>query len=340
MKRTIFVFNDGTGQALKSDAQSNVAKIFNALPGKVISHEEADSYKFDENQAYHAFYIRGIGTESLKPKDKTADTRSWFQKLGDSISGKAAIGVELATGHSISDRVERSLKCIESLWQEGDRVFFIGFSRGAASVRLGAAYLGSKIPKFEVEYLLVFDTVYSVLTEVQIREEPKRTNFEETNIGTFVKRCDHIIAGDEMRDMFPVTPVTVRPGVRQILFAGSHSDVGGGNPSASLSDISLDFVMGELKGLGILFDSANVAALQIRPDPTAKITFDKFNGTGQTHFPRDLRSLSFLIHESVFKRANAKQSVSIALAQLATFDTTSKEALVEVASVNTRFGHS
>ncbi|WP_413580967.1 phospholipase effector Tle1 domain-containing protein [Bdellovibrio sp. HCB288] len=339
MVKTIILFNDGTGQNLDSESPSNVLQLYQALPGEKRILLHSDSYKVDETLNYHSVYIRGVGTDSLVAKEPEQDDRTWREKFGDFISGKISTTKEYITGKSIQDRIDRTLKCLESLWSPGDIVIAIGFSRGAASLRLAMDYQGRNVVGFQTEYLLVFDTVYSVLGEVKIGNETVGPRFQNFDIDASIKYCDHIIAGDEMRSMFPLTPVNPRENVRQILFAGAHSDVGGGNPSQSLSDISLLFSINALKANGIQLDEQSISNLQLQPDPTAKITFDRFNGTGQKHYPRDLAAVTFLIHNSVFIRANAKESVSIALAQLSTFTTTSKEELVTVNTVDSSFDY-
>jgi uncharacterized protein (DUF2235 family) len=335
--KTIFIFNDGTGQSSVSDRPSNVLKLFNSLPGQIAASANSDIYKVDNELGYHAIYIRGIGTKDLRPAPDSTVEKTFWEKLMGRIKEGADKTSELVTGSSIADRVERTISEFDRLWEKGDRVILVGFSRGASSVRIAASYLAERDPSVVIDYMLIFDTVYSVLGEVQIRDSKKIKRFEDTEIGSAVLKCDHLIAGDEMRDMFPVTPVQPRIGVRQILFAGSHSDVGGGNPSSSLSDIALNFSIRQLTDVGILFDPARVDALKMSPNPAAKIEWDRFNGTGQTHFPRDFALLSFVIHRSVFERANAKESISIALAQLSTFSASSSAELIATGEVDASF---
>ncbi|WP_413578125.1 phospholipase effector Tle1 domain-containing protein [Bdellovibrio sp. HCB290] len=339
MVKTIILFNDGTGQNLDSKSPSNVSQLYQAFPGEKKFLLHSDAYKVDESLNYHVVYIRGVGTDSLVAKEPEQDDRTWREKLGDFISGKISTTKEYVTGSTIQDRIDRTLKCLEYLWAPGDRVIAIGFSRGAASLRLAMDYQGRNVPGFQTDYLMIFDTVYSVLGEVKIGNEIVGPRFKTFDVDASIKYCDHFIAGDEMRSMFPLTPVNPRENVRQVLFAGAHSDVGGGNPSQSLSDISLVFSINALKTKGIQLNQQSIAELQLQPDPTAKITFDRFTGTGQKHFPRDLATVSFLIHDSVFTRANAKESVSIALAQLSTFTTTSLEELVTVNTVDSSFDY-
>lgn len=337
MQKTIVIFNDGTGQHLNSRSPSNISKLFRLLAGAAIPDGEADSAKFDEASNQYSFYIRGVGTEDLRKLDGSKDRFTWWQKLWNALGDRINTTAEQVTGTAIKDRIERTLKIVEKTWSPGDRVIFVGFSRGAASARIAAFELRKILPEFVLNYLLIFDTVYSVFGEVQIRDGMKIKRFEDLELPAHIERCDHLVAGDEMRDMFPVTPINKRQGMRQILFPGSHSDVGGGNPSTALSDISLEFAIREMRGHGARFIDPVPAELQPKPDPAALITWDRFNGIGQTHFPRDFQNLHFCVHSSVFTRANSKKSVSIALAQLTQFRTTSQSELVKLEEIDSSF---
>jgi uncharacterized protein (DUF2235 family) len=328
MAKQIFIFNDGTGQDATSKSVSNVFKLFSGLPGKIESSAmECDLYKVSKDLNYHSLYFRGIGTEDLRKKPETKAHQSLWQRLAIFLRLKAELTGELVTGSAIKDRVEAVIADVEKIWSEGDKIYFVGFSRGASSVRIAVSYLKELLPNFKVEYVLLFDTVYSVLEPVQILNFPVITHFDDKNIGLHVRRCDHLISGDEMRNMFPLTPISVRPEVRQIMFAGAHSDVGGGAALTSLSDITLQFSIEEFRHEGVSFDSVELLKFNIKPECAAEISWDLFNGTGQTHYPRDFKSLDFQIHKSVFERCARGASTPIALAGLIGFKTTSSSEL-------------
>jgi hypothetical protein len=60
--------------------------------------------------------------------------------------------------------------------------------------------------------------------------------------------------------------------VRQVWFAGCHSDVGGGFPNAEsgLSKISLGWMLKEAKAAGLVVDAAKEAAMLTDPPPDPK----------------------------------------------------------------------
>jgi len=317
MSKSIFIFNDGTSQSLKSEFNSNVAKMYKALPGTVIKRSslKCGEYKEDSNLNYQALYYRGVGAKELRkegvvvepPKSKLEQICFSLDRIFNAVSG-----------NSIVKRIAAVIDDLEETWEPGDKVYLIGFSRGSSSIRIAAHYLNQieRLSNLKIEYMLIFDTVYSVFVPIQVRNFKKLNSFKNKEIGAHIKKCDHLISGDEMRQGFSLTPVKLREGVRQILFPGCHSDVGGGLSSAKLSDISLTFAIEEFKTIGVKFDKERIDSLGISPDPCGKIGWDRFGGTAQTHYPRDFRDIDFKIHQSVAIRARQKIRVPIALAQL------------------------
>lgn len=319
MKKTIFIFNDGTGQHLDSDAPTNVAKLFWSLPGQQTENALADEFKIDKTTGNVAIYIRGIGTsDSRYLQDRPA--QNWWQSICRSIK-KTVLGyIEQIEGTTIVDRVNRSYDIFKSIYIEGDDVVLVGFSRGAASIRILASEL-IKDYKVTIKYMLIFDTVYSVIGKIQILDNEPTDRFTNLDIHPNILRCDHLIAGDEMREKFPFSSVNKRDGVRQILFTGSHSDVGGGHKITGLSDIALQFSLDQFRDLNLPCNSEEIARLKLTPDPMAAITFVILSGTGQRHFPRKLKDIDFTVHRSVIERSQAKGSASIALGNLCNFST-------------------
>src|SRR5690606_34390657 len=112
-----------------------------------------------------------------------------------------------------------------------------------------------------------------------------------------------------------------------------HSDVGGGHKETGLSDITLKFSFNQLESLAIEFDRNAVEKLNISPNPTAEITFVVLGGVGQRHSPRILERSEILIHRSVIERSNAKGSLAIALAQLASFSSKSSSELLDLGNI-------
>jgi uncharacterized protein (DUF2235 family) len=98
-----------------------------------------------------------------------------------------------------------------------------------------------------------------------------RWKFHDVTLSTWVDYAFHALALDERRKPFLPTlwdqaddapPTQV---VRQVWFAGVHSDVGGGYEAAGLSDTALLWLMREAQGVGLALDPARVSGLQPQP---------------------------------------------------------------------------
>lgn len=131
MGKNILIFSDGTGQAgglLPDETRSNVYKLYRATrcgPDLTINPVEQ-----------LAFYDPGLGSQS---DDKTIKI-GWLRKVRNLISQGTGLGI---TGNIID-----CYAAILKLWRPGDRVFLIGFSRGAYTVRcVGGVMALCGIPK-------------------------------------------------------------------------------------------------------------------------------------------------------------------------------------------------
>lgn len=117
MPKNIVVFSDGTGQdggARPEQTLSNVYKMYRACrvgPGSAIDPHEQVS-----------FYDAGLGTD-IGATALTAPVR-FLQKMLASV-----------TGRGISRNIVDCYEFIIDHYEPGDRIFLIGFSRGAYTVR-------------------------------------------------------------------------------------------------------------------------------------------------------------------------------------------------------------
>src|SRR3974377_1630875 len=118
MAKNVLIFSDGTGQAggLRPDQRlSNVYKLYRATrvgPDSTI----------DPAQQL-AFYDPGLGSQSDGGQIKVGLAR----KVRNLISQ--------GTGLGITANIIDCYAAILSLWRPGDRIYLLGFSRGAYTVR-------------------------------------------------------------------------------------------------------------------------------------------------------------------------------------------------------------
>jgi len=128
--------------------------------------------------------------------------------------------------------------------------------------------------------------------------------FKDTALSPKVERGFHAMAIDELRADFPVTRWEDRLGVRQVWFAGAHSDVGGGYvpDQCGLSDVALDWMMRQLNGVGVLFETpARLLPNLERKNQDIHEPWKKIPFNALLRDRREVRATDYL-HESVLKR--------------------------------------
>ena len=122
----------------------------------------------------------------------------------------------------------------------GLKIFLFGFSRGALIMRVVADWLCQR--GFPVEYMGLWDTVDST---AGIKGE------DYIELPSNVKFARHAVARDEFRRFFNCLPL--REGnreegtgnrVEEVVFPGSHSDVGGlYDDNHAIADMTLDWIL-------------------------------------------------------------------------------------------------
>ena len=141
------------------------------------------------------------------------------------------------------------------------KIFLFGFSRGALIMRVVADWLCQR--GFPVEYMGLWDTVDAT---VGIRGE------DYIELPSNVKFARHAVARDEFRRFFnyvPLKPYRPRPlgqaldraagedadsaeGVEELVFPGSHSDVGGlYDDNHAIADVTLDWILEPARKAGL-----------------------------------------------------------------------------------------
>lgn len=261
MPKNIVVFSDGTGQDGGSERNTNVYKLFNMVENRTSRQT--------------CFYDPGVGTGGL-----------------GRVGG-------LVTGWGFGRNVKDCYRFIFDRYESGDRIFLIGFSRGAATVRSLSYFIHlfgilpqgreklvrkawsiytiddqekrrAEAEKFisynhtmwtKVHFLGCYDTVAALGAPINwasrlIDRLPGfKHRFHDLRLSPAVVHAYHALALDDQRTTFhPLLwePLEDEPRrraegreplacetLRQVWFAGSHTDVGGGYPSQELSDIPL-----------------------------------------------------------------------------------------------------
>jgi hypothetical protein len=101
--------------------------------------------------------------------------------------------------------------------------------------------------EIQIEFIGVFDTV--VAAGGIISPERSFPNSRNLRIAKYVR---HAIAIDERRKQYHCQKVDPNhPGLKEVYFAGVHSDIGGSYEEEGLSKITLEWMLGEASNLGL-----------------------------------------------------------------------------------------
>ncbi|MFB9240934.1 DUF2235 domain-containing protein [Massilia antarctica] len=309
--KTIIFCADGTwNSAHDSDdplnENSNVYKFFDCLPG-YAEGEKSDQEKNYTNHAeivQCAKYINGVGNGTTKIENYVA----------------GALGTGLVV------RIVRGYTYVSRLYNPGDKIVLVGFSRGAYTVRALAGLIANKgllsntpplsgdeahrqgtkvwfdhyeekgktLAKIatvltnlsgflqsahtkvgalrevsDIHAVAVWDTVGSLgIPSVKPDEHGDAFQFTDNVLHEKVKHGRHAISMHERRATFQPCIWSERDNVKQFLFAGAHADVGGGYvvDESGLSDLALDWMLGEASALGVVFDGAKLARIKGNAD--------------------------------------------------------------------------
>ena len=252
-------------------AETNVLKLFKLLKGELKQgkrskqynssqyKEHSDGKKVEANTSVKqiAFYYHGVGN-----------------KMENSEIGQVFGG---AFGMGASAIVDRAYLDVAKVYQQGDRIFIFGFSRGAAIARLLASVIGHRSIPTSIWTLRCFGRSIAIWTssrKIDDVQNPVKVDvlgcwdtvgafglaknifgipFQQMNllkdltVALCVKRAYHMVAIDETRDAFVPTLMEPDPTdqkrITEVWFSGSHANVGGGYATDQLSDVTLDFLL-------------------------------------------------------------------------------------------------
>jgi uncharacterized protein (DUF2235 family) len=289
MPKNIIVCCDGTGNQYGS-ANSNVVKLYWTLSAQAKQT---------------AYYHPGVGTMGARNALTTAG--KWWTKVRG-----------LAFGYGFSDNIADVYSFLMGEFNPGDQIFIFGFSRGSYTARALCGLLhmcglltpGNEalIPyalrlyksndpcKFKIAagftetfsipctpyFLGLWDTVSSVGWILDpIHTKGGHLPYTASLPGVSVIR--HAVSIDERRAFFRQNlvhePATANQNVKQVWFAGVHSDVGGSYAEAEsgLSKIALRWMLCEAQSAGLLLDPQKVVDVlggqvpYVAPNPKGKL---------------------------------------------------------------------
>lgn len=174
----------------------------------------------------------------------------------------------------------------------------------------------------DIAFIGVWDTVGAIGTPFDgLRELLSRYIrpiwFADNTLGPEVSRACHALALDEERRTFHPELWNEQDGkderIKQVWFAGAHSNVGGGYPKHGMSLVSLDWMMNEARQAGLRFIKKDLDFISEHQDVHDKL-YDSRAGLAVYYrwSPRNLRELckehripAPKIHISLFERIAA-----------------------------------
>jgi len=253
--KNIVICLDGTGNQFKEE-NSNVVKLFRVL-------------KRDPRMQV-AYYDPGVGTLA----DSSYKTP---------IAKKLNKGFGLAFGRGLTRNLEEAYSYLMEQYETNDRIFLFGFSRGAYTTRALAGFIRScgllekgcqnlipyamklyKTEKVDFETLQKFKTTYGRTCKIHFLGlwdsvstfgwiyDPVFLPYTTNNKS--VQAVRHALAIDERRAFFRQLHWGLkhrdRQNIKEVWFAGVHSDVGGGYPEneSGLAKIALKWMIEEACG--------------------------------------------------------------------------------------------
>ena len=284
MGKNIVICCDGTGNEF-GDRNSNVVKLYSTL---LIDGVQQVGY-------YHP----GVGTMGAPA------ARGRLEKAWSIVAG-------MAFGAGLLDNVADAYHYLMECYAEGDQVYIFGFSRGAYTARALAAMLhmfGLLCPgnEAQIPYILRmfakrskdadgmkdtfrvadgfkatfsrpcplhFAGVWDTVSSVGWITDPLKLPYTARNPDLRIGR--HAISMEERRCYFVNNLWGVPfPGqdIKQVWFAGVHSDIGGGYPEAEsgLAKDTLEWMLREAKAAGLIVVPEREAIIlgQAAPPPPA-----------------------------------------------------------------------
>lgn len=263
--KNIVICCDGTSNDF-GDRNSNVVKLFSVLK--------------KEHGEQIVYYDPGVGTPS------TYDSFNPITKKLKYIFGQSF-------GYGLSENIMEAYQFLMKNYEEGDKVFLFGFSRGAYTVRAIAGLIDTCGLLHDHSENLIPEAmrIYFDRTKKKIADDFKKifsrscpihflglwdtvssvgwvynpVTLQATANNPSVKNVRHAIAIDERRAFFRQnlwgSKHKDQQDVKQVWFAGVHSDVGGSYPleDSALSNITLEWMTVEARGKGIIVEDLDLA---------------------------------------------------------------------------------
>lgn len=248
MAKNIIICCDGTDNKLTINENTNVIHLYSCL---------------EINDQQIAYYNPGVGT--IAPNG----VRNWLAR-------KWHVVKDQVSASSLETNVMDAYYFLMNNYEEGDKIFLFGFSRGAYTVRMLSGLIemfgllhrgnnnhlryalevyskGDKLfemanafkarfsRKVSIHFIGIWDTVVAAGGLISFYKSfPYSRSLGIANI------VRHAVAIDEKRKHYDFYEVSnLHKNCKEVFFAGVHSDIGGSYQIEGLSKITLEWMLGE-----------------------------------------------------------------------------------------------
>lgn len=325
--RNIVLCSDGTGNASFKDRGTNVFKLFEAL-------ELDDHQRFPELPRQIAYYDDGVGTGSTLPERVLGgafgyglkrNVLSLYSRLCETWRPQDKIFLFGFSRGAFTVRTLAHLVCAHGIVAKTEcgasdapptEAAFQAFLEELWATRFSPPQT-PRGRKAEIEFVGVWDTVDAV--GIPFEEIADLANmyyqfkFPDHELCAGVRVARQALSIDDQRRTFHPkvwTEPEESDRIRQVWFAGVHSNVGGGYPKQGMSLVALDWMMSEAEQAGLRFVPTDRLAVIERRNVNDKL-YDPRAGLASLYRyePRDVARICAkagianpYLHESLFDR--------------------------------------
>ena len=270
-----------------------------------------NEYGTNNTNVVTAYALAEESAQQCRYYDPGVGTGGWVY---EEDAGTLRAAMDQATGHGLRKNVEDAYRFLMQAYEDDDRVYLFGFSRGAFTVRSLAGMLhrcgllrptaanlveyASKLYHQEdgdnggeevdagfratfarpcpVHFIGVWDTVESLILNAGRK-------WHDTRLSPETAFAYQALAIDERRSDFPPclwdeSSRAAHQALEQVWFAGVHSDVGGWYDERGLSNLALQWMLGKARACGLRLDEEALRHPRHQGDPlgTMHESFDGF----------------------------------------------------------------
>jgi len=237
--KNIVVYLDGTGDSPEINKES---ANHNRSPTNIQRMHEATV----EDESQVPIYFPGIATGDE-----------------DTVFDRTEKAIEFYFGHGAKKKREEAKDKVLEAYEDGDQIFLFGFSRGAAIIRDLANHLVIDEKIGSISFVGLFDCVASFGIPIDIWKIPtQRINLgKELALPDEVNRAYHLVAIHEPRQGFEPTLISRSDKFKEIWFAGSHKDIGGGYVERGMADLTMRYMMEKAEADGVIFKPGSMPGI-------------------------------------------------------------------------------